>query len=96
MKAKLLPFVLDTGGMLEFSNENKEKILGVMKLYLIHNRSFLTDTIFLGFPFHYFYTAIFLLVLFVVLCWVYTFMLDRIHTRIGTYKKNDTKEISEK
>lgn len=96
LKAKLLPFVLDTGGMVEFSNENKENILGVMKLYLTHNRSFLTDTIFLGFPFHYFYTAIFLLVLFVVLCWIYTFMLDRVHARIGTYKKNDTKEVSEK
>ena len=91
LKAKLLPFVLDAESMFEFSDENKEKIPGVMKLYLTHNRSFLTDTIFLGFPFHYFYTAIFLLVLFVVLCWVYAFVLDRIHTKIGTYKKNDVK-----
>jgi len=87
LKAKLLPFVLDTEGMLEFSSENKEEILGVMKLYLTHNRSFLTDTIFLGFPFHYFYTAIFLLVLFVVLCWIYSFVIDRVHSKMGTFKK---------
>jgi putative solute:sodium symporter small subunit len=43
----------------------------MMSYYLTHNQSFLTDTPFLGFPFHYFYTAVFLLVLFVVLCIVY-------------------------
>jgi uncharacterized membrane protein len=48
----------------------------VMKLYLTHNQSVLTDTKFLGFPFHYFYTAVFLLVLFVVLCIVYNRLIE--------------------
>jgi len=49
---------------------------GLMKLYLTHNQSFLTDTKFLGFPFHYFYTAVFLLILFVALCIVYNIMIE--------------------
>jgi uncharacterized membrane protein len=48
----------------------------LMKLYLTHNQSPLTDTKFIGFPFHYFYTAIFLLVLFVVLCIVYNILIE--------------------
>jgi uncharacterized membrane protein len=48
----------------------------VMELYLIHNRSVLTDTKFLGFPFHYFYTAVLLLVLFVILCIVYNILIE--------------------
>jgi uncharacterized membrane protein len=48
----------------------------LMKLYLTHNQSVLTDTKFIGFPFHYFYTAIFLLVLFVVLCIVYNKLIE--------------------
>ncbi|MFO7615964.1 MAG: hypothetical protein R6V75_01790 [Bacteroidales bacterium] len=49
----------------------------LMRLYLVHNRSFLTDFTFLGFPFHYFYTAVFLLILFVGLCLLYNLRLDR-------------------
>lgn len=48
----------------------------LMKLYLTHNQSVLTDTKFLGFPFHYFYTAVFLLILFVVLCIVYNRLIE--------------------
>ena len=48
----------------------------IMKLYLTHNQSVLTDTKFLGFPFHYFYTAVFLLVLFVALCIVYNRLIE--------------------
>jgi putative solute:sodium symporter small subunit len=48
----------------------------LMKLYMTHNQSALTDTKFLGFPFHYFYTAVFLLVLFVVLCIVYNKLIE--------------------
>lgn len=50
----------------------------IMDRYLIHNQSVLTDTIFLGFPLHYFYTAVFLLVLFVGLCLAYCLMMDRL------------------
>ena len=48
----------------------------IMKLYLTHNQSVLTDSKFLGFPFHYFYTAVFLLVLFVCLCIVYNILIE--------------------
>jgi len=48
----------------------------IMKLYLIHNQSVLTDTKFLGFPFHYFYTAVFLLIMFVALCIVYNILIE--------------------
>jgi len=48
---------------------------GIMKLYLTHNQSVLTDSVFLGFPFHYFYTAFFLLVLFVALCIIYNVLI---------------------
>lgn len=53
------------------------KITPLMDKYLIHYRSFLTDTIFLGFPFHYFYSAVFLLVFFCGVCWFYCFVADR-------------------
>ena len=49
---------------------------GMMKFYLTHNQSFLTDTKFLGFPFHYFYTAVFLLILFVSLCIIYNILIE--------------------
>ncbi|MFO7369367.1 MAG: hypothetical protein R6X09_03755 [Bacteroidales bacterium] len=48
----------------------------IMKLYLTHNQSVLTDTIFLGFPFHYFYTAVFLLILFIMLCIAYNLLIE--------------------
>ncbi|MFZ0283392.1 MAG: hypothetical protein WAL29_17200 [Bacteroidales bacterium] len=48
----------------------------IMKLYLTHNQSFLTDSKFLGFPFHYFYTAVFLLILFIALCIIYNIMIE--------------------
>jgi putative solute:sodium symporter small subunit len=71
----------------EAMNENKPSdmgsIPGIMGKYLIHNQSFLTDFKFLGFPFHYFYTAIFLLVLFVGLCWLYCIRIDRRNRILG-------------
>ena len=54
-----------------------------MEKYLVHNRSFLTDATFFGFPLHYFYTAQFLLILFIILCIVYAKAIDKIHTRLG-------------
>jgi hypothetical protein len=48
----------------------------IMKYYLTHNQSVLTNTKFLGFPFHYFYTAIFLLILFIILCIVYNLLIE--------------------
>jgi putative solute:sodium symporter small subunit len=76
---------------LELSAENTGKLTsetinslpGIMKKYLIHNQSFLTDFKFLGFPFHYFYTAIFLLILFVGLCWLYCVKADSLNAKLG-------------
>ena len=48
----------------------------MMKFYLTHYQSVLTDTTFLGFPFHYFYTAVFLLVLFIALCIAYNILVE--------------------
>ncbi|MCU0458282.1 MAG: DUF4212 domain-containing protein [Bacteroidales bacterium] len=59
-----------------FTGTELSRLPDVMKLYLTHNRSVLTDTTFLGFPFHYFYTAVFLLILFVVLCIVYNRLIE--------------------
>ncbi|MCP3931453.1 MAG: DUF4212 domain-containing protein [Bacteroidetes bacterium] len=50
----------------------------IMSKFLIHNQSVLTDTKFLGFPFHYFYSAVFLLALFVIICLVYCKAIDKV------------------
>ncbi len=59
-----------------FGDESFAALPGIMKLYLTHNQSVLTDTKFLGFPFHYFYTAVFLLIMFIVLCLVYNILIE--------------------
>lgn len=48
----------------------------IMKLYLTHNQSILTHSKFMRFPFHYFYTAVFLLILFIILCIVYNILIE--------------------
>ena len=77
----LLPTSLIKG---ENSTLNKASIAalpGIMELYLVHNQSFLTDFKFLGFPFHYWYTAQFLLILFVVLCLIYALVIEKINNK---------------
>ncbi len=54
------------------------EIPAIMNKFLIHNQSVLTDTKFLGFPFHYFYSAVFLLALFVIICLVYCKAIDKV------------------
>jgi putative solute:sodium symporter small subunit len=81
--AKILPLELRSSGMLEFTEANKATVEACMPLYTIHNQSVLTDTKFLGFPFHYFYTAVFLLVLFIGLCWAYCYKVDKYNASIG-------------
>lgn len=78
LKAKLLPFVLKADKMVDLTEEDKALVQPTMAKYLIHNQSFLTDFKFLGFPFHYFYTAVFLLILFVGLCWIYCYRVDKV------------------
>jgi uncharacterized membrane protein len=57
-------------------DESLSSLPEIMKLYLTHNQSVLTDTKFAGFPFHYFYTAVFLLLLFVSLCIIYNILIE--------------------
>ncbi len=59
------------------SEECKKAIPEIMQLYLVHNQNALTDFNFLGFPFHYWYTAQFLLIMFVILCLVYAMVNDK-------------------
>ncbi len=86
--AQILPVGLDED-LPVLSEENRIRIPAIMSLYLIHNRSVLTDTIFLGFPFHYFYTSVFLLVFFIGLCWVYCYRTDRLHARLNFLEQID-------
>ncbi len=77
LESAILANHLKNGASLGLSAPVLESLPDVMKLYLTHNQSFLTDFKFLGFPFHYFYTAVFLLILFVGLCLLYNLRLDR-------------------
>ncbi len=65
----------------KLSAECKSAIPGIMNLYLVHNQSGLTDFTFLGFPFHYWYTAQFLLIMFVILCLVYAKVIDKMNVK---------------
>lgn len=77
VRTKIMPVELVSAQMESFDQTSKDKLPEVMGKYLIHYQSFLTDTKFLGFPFHYFYTAVFLLILFVFFCWLYCVRVDR-------------------
>jgi len=81
-RTKIISVELVSSEMESFKTENKDMIPVIMPTYLIHNQSFLTDFKFLGFPFHYFYSAVFLLVLFVFLCWLYCVRVDAMNIKL--------------
>ena len=83
VRSKIAPLEVKSALMESFEDSGRDQIMGTMGLYLIHNRSKLTDTKFLGFPFHYFYTAVFLLILFVGLCWLYCVRTDMFNKKYG-------------
>ena len=83
VRAKIAPLEVHSGMMESFNDENRAVLEDLMGLYLVHNRSVLTDTKFLVFPFHYFYTAVFLLILFVGICWLYCVRTDMYNRRYG-------------
>ncbi|MFO8233824.1 MAG: DUF4212 domain-containing protein [Bacteroidales bacterium] len=82
IRSKILPLELQSEGIDNLTEESRTNLPKVMKKYLVHNQSFLTDFKFLGFPFHYFYTAVFLLILFVGLCWLYCVLTDRVNAKL--------------
>jgi len=83
VRTPLISIELSSSQMDVLSKESKETIPIAMSTYLIHNQSFLTDGRILGFPFHYFYTSVFLLILFVGLCWLYCVRTDRRDKMLG-------------
>ena len=83
VEATLLPYCLNEQGK-GLTSADMEILPQVMKLYLIHNQSVLTDTKFLGFPFHYFYTAELLLILFVLLCLIYSYRIEALDKKYLT------------
>ena len=83
IRQKIAPLEVHTSLLESFDDENRKVFMEAMELYLVHNQSVLTDTKFLGFPFHYFYTAFFLLVLFVGLCWLYCVRTDMFNKKYG-------------
>jgi putative solute:sodium symporter small subunit len=76
IRRKILPLELSSENIASLSESTITQLPGIMEKYMVHNQSFLTDFKFLGFPFHYFYTAIFLLILFVGLCLIYCIKTD--------------------
>ena len=77
----LLPSSLVKVQNASLKTDTKNSLPEIMELYLIHNQSFLTDFRFLGFPFHYWYTAQFLLILFVLLCLIYAVSIDKLNKK---------------
>jgi len=83
VRSKIAPLEVKTSLMESFEDSDRDQMMETMGFYLIHNRSVLTDVRFLGFPFHYFYTAVFLLILFVGLCWLYCVRTDMFNKKYG-------------
>ncbi len=83
VRGTIAPLEIKSSFMESFDADSRDVFVEVMGLYLIHNRSVLTDATFLGFPFHYFYTAVFLLILFVGLCLLYCIRTDMFNKKYG-------------
>ncbi len=83
VRSTILPLELSSIDMVVLTDQSIENLPEIMEKYLVHNQSFLTDTKFLGFPFHYFYTAVFLLMLFISLCLIYCFRTDKINRELN-------------
>ena len=65
----------------ELNPESKAAVPGIMELYLVHNQNVFTNFRFFKFPFHYWYTAQFLLIMFVSLCLIYAVAIDRMNKK---------------
>lgn len=83
LEAGVIAFNLKSEFSETISEADTQAIPLVMNTYLVHNQSILTNTKFLGFPFHYFYTSIFLLVMFVLLCLIFSLSVDRLQKKFN-------------
>lgn len=83
IRSRILPLELVSENINQLTERSKSAIPQIMQKYLVHNQSVLTDTKFLGFPFHYFYTAVFLLILFVGLCLLYCVKTDQLNAKFN-------------
>lgn len=83
VRSNILPLELVSANITSLGAETVSSLPSIMEKFLVHNQSFLTDFTLLGFPFHYFYTAVFLLILFVGLCWLYCVRTDRRNKKLG-------------
>ncbi len=83
VRSKILPLELSSENIEKMTEDTKNNLPGIMEKYLVHNQSILTDIRFLGFPFHYFYTAFFLLILFVGLCLLYCIKIDQLNAKLN-------------
>jgi putative solute:sodium symporter small subunit len=81
-KAAILPYSLNSDYNAPEASDT-EALPKIMKLYLTHNQSFLTDFKIFGFPFHYFYTAEFLLILFVGLSLFYSIRITHLQKQFS-------------
>jgi uncharacterized membrane protein len=61
----------------------------IMEKYCMHPQGPLTNLKFLGFPFHYWYTAQFLLILFVLLCLVFAFRIEKLYRKNNYVEEHD-------
>jgi putative solute:sodium symporter small subunit len=83
VRAKITPLELSSKAMVTMTEGTRIALPSIMEKYLVHNQSFLTDWKFLGFPFHYFYTAVFLLILFIGLCLLYCVKTDQLNAKLN-------------
>jgi len=74
---ELLPYSLVVPTAASYSSD----LPSIMEKYCTHPQGPLTNFRFMGFPFHYWYTAQFLLILFVVLCLLYAIKIEKIHKK---------------
>jgi uncharacterized membrane protein len=82
LKESILPYCLNPASV-QLTSAELDVLHSDMKLYLTHNQSILTDAKFLGFPFHYFYTSEFLLILFVFLSLFYSIRVTQLQKKFS-------------
>lgn len=78
----IVPYALSAAGADKMAMTD-DSLKPVLDKFFIHNQSVFTDTIVLGFPFHYLYTALILLTSFVLICLVYCQVIDKLMKKYG-------------